>query len=57
VLDILEEDGFLEHVREMAGVFEKGFRELVGKHPAVLVEARQRGLMMGLKMAMHRRIP
>ena len=51
VLDILEEDGFLQHVREMAAVFEKGFRELAGKHPSVLVEARQRGLMMGLKMA------
>ncbi len=51
VLDILEEDGFLAHVREMADVFEEGFRELADRHPAVLVEARQRGLMMGLKMA------
>jgi putrescine aminotransferase len=51
VLDILEEDGFLAHVREMAAVFEAGFEELQDKHPAVLVEARQRGLMMGLKMS------
>ena len=51
VLDILTEEGFLEHVRELAAVFEKGFRELLAAHPGVLVEARQRGLMMGLKMA------
>ena len=35
----------------MAGVFAAGFRELEKKHPDVLVETRQRGLMMGLKMA------
>ena len=51
VLDILEEEGFLAHVREMAVVFEEGFRELKDRHPEVLVETRQRGLMMGLKMA------
>jgi putrescine aminotransferase len=51
VLDILEEEGFLEHVREMADVFAAGFDELKTKHPDLLVETRQRGLMMGLKMA------
>jgi len=51
VLDILEEPGFLEHVRAMAALFEAGFASLLEKHPAVLVEARQRGLMMGLKLA------
>ncbi len=51
VLDILEEEGFLAHVREMTAVFEEGFGELRDRHPDVLVEARQRGLMMGLKMA------
>jgi acetylornithine/succinyldiaminopimelate/putrescine aminotransferase len=51
VLDILEEEGFLQHVREMAGLFEQGFRELQASHPVVLKECRQRGLMMGLKMA------
>jgi len=51
VLDILEEEGFLEHVREVAAFFAEGFRELRERHPAVLVETRQRGLMMGLKMA------
>ncbi len=51
VLDILEEEGFLEHVREIADVFSNGFRELRDRHPRVLLETRQRGLMMGLKMA------
>jgi acetylornithine/succinyldiaminopimelate/putrescine aminotransferase len=51
VLDILEEAGFLEHVREMAALFEAGFARLIEGHPLVLVEVRQRGLMMGLKLA------
>jgi acetylornithine/N-succinyldiaminopimelate aminotransferase len=51
VLNILTEPGFLEHVREMAGLFQAGFERLRASHPGVLVEARQRGLMMGLKLA------
>ncbi len=50
VLNMLEEPGFLEHVRDMAKLFEGGFTDLIEEHPAVLVEARQRGLMMGLKL-------
>ncbi len=49
VLDILEEPGFLEHVRTIAAIFADGFAGLCQKHPHVLLEARQRGLMMGLK--------
>jgi putrescine aminotransferase len=49
VLDILAEPGFLEHVIEIAALFNSGFAQLLEKHPAVLVEARQRGMMMGLK--------
>lgn len=51
VLDILSEPGFMEHVRQMAGLFQAGFEQLKKNHPAVLVDARQRGLMMGLKLA------
>lgn len=51
VLNILEEDGFLEHVEEMERFFSQGFKELKGKHPGILKEARQRGMMMGLVMA------
>jgi len=50
VLDILQSPGFLEHIRNMAAIFESGFARLKEKHPHVLVEARQRGLMMGLKL-------
>lgn len=51
VLDMLEEPAFLEHVQGIARVFEKGFAWLRDRHPDILVEARQRGLMMGLKFA------
>lgn len=51
VLDILGEPGFLEHVLEMAALFEAGFADLLERHPRALVEARQCGLMMGLKLA------
>lgn len=50
VLDLLEEPAFLHHVDEMAGVFSAGFAELASGHPDIVVEARQRGLFMGLKM-------
>jgi acetylornithine/succinyldiaminopimelate/putrescine aminotransferase len=51
VLDIISEPGFLERVQDISKIFERGFDELLQKHPGVLVEARQRGLMMGLKFA------
>jgi putrescine aminotransferase len=51
VLDILEEPEFLDHVRRMADLFTAGFAQLQEKHPGILVEVRQRGLMMGLKLA------
>lgn len=51
VLDILEEPGFLEHVRSLAFQFKEGFARLQDNHPVIMVEPRQRGLMMGLKLA------
>ncbi|MBI5033255.1 MAG: aspartate aminotransferase family protein [Chloroflexi bacterium] len=51
VLNILAEAGFLEHVQKMAGLFDTGLHQLQSKHPNLLVEIRQRGLMMGVKMA------
>jgi putrescine aminotransferase len=50
VIEILERPEFLRHVDDMAAYFSRGFASLKAKHPDVLVEARQRGLMMGLKM-------
>jgi acetylornithine/succinyldiaminopimelate/putrescine aminotransferase len=38
-------------VRAIAEVFKGGFARLRQRHPAVLVEAHQRGMMMGLKLA------
>lgn len=51
VLNILAEPGFLAHVNRMAEVFRDGLAQLQRKHPAVLVQVRQRGLMMGLRLA------
>jgi acetylornithine/succinyldiaminopimelate/putrescine aminotransferase len=51
VLEILSEPGFLPHVNSIAEMFAQGFAKLVDKHPQALVETRQRGLMMGLKLA------
>lgn len=51
VLNILEEPGFLEHIQEMAILFQEGFKDLKRKHPALIVEVRQKGLMMGLKLS------
>ncbi len=51
VLDMLQEPVFLEHVREMAKLFSDGLAELQERHSGVLVEVRQRGMMMGLKWA------
>jgi putrescine aminotransferase len=51
VLEILEEPGFLPHVHEMAGVFAEGLAGLQTRHPGMLREVRQRGLMIGLKLA------
>ena len=51
MLDILEEPGFLEHVRDMAAIFEAGFIDLEEKHSGAMKGFRQRGLMMGLELA------
>ncbi len=51
VLELLEDPQFLAHVRAMADIFTDGLARLCERYPGILVEARQRGLMMGLKMA------
>lgn len=51
VLAILEEPEFLAHVRRMAVRFADGLARLKERHGAVLLEVRQRGLMIGLKLA------
>lgn len=51
VLNMLTEPQFLPHVRQMAFKFSEGFAYLQNKHPLLVVEARQVGMMMGLKLA------
>jgi putrescine aminotransferase len=51
VLNILQEPEFLGNVRAMAELFRAGLAELRDKYSTLLVEVRQRGLMMGLKFA------
>ncbi|MCL6431094.1 MAG: aspartate aminotransferase family protein [Anaerolineae bacterium] len=51
VLSIIAEPGFLDHVRWIAGLLQEGLAVLQRRHPALLVEVRQRGMMIGLKMA------
>ena len=51
VLDISSDQAFLEHVRKVAVLFERGFSRLKSKYPKLIVSFRQLGLMMGVKMA------
>ena len=48
VMDVMLEDGFLAHVCDMGAQLLAGLETLVAAHPSVLVEARGRGLMIGL---------
>jgi putrescine aminotransferase len=50
VIEISTDPVFLENVRNMAAVFEKGFVKLKDKHPEILVGLRQLGLMMCIEM-------
>jgi putrescine aminotransferase len=49
MLDIITEPVFLEHVRAMAERFAAGFAELRKRHPDLVAEPRQRGLMIGFE--------
>ena len=52
VLDVVLEDGFLDHVREVAGTFRQGLSSLVERYPDVFEDGpRGEGLLIGLKCA------
>ena len=51
VLRMLTEPGFLDNVGARADQFTAGLTSLQAAFPTTLVEVRQRGLMMGLKLA------
>ena len=50
VLEISSKPAFLEHVSHLAGIFKTGFDRLKPRHPEILVNLRQLGLMMGIEM-------
>ncbi|MCR6500837.1 aspartate aminotransferase family protein [Shinella sp. CPCC 101442] len=49
VLDVVLEDGFLEHVRDVALVFRQGLAALKDRFPEVIEDVRGEGLMLGIK--------
>ncbi|WP_180898295.1 aspartate aminotransferase family protein [Martelella soudanensis] len=49
VLDVVLEDGFLEHVRDVGLVFKQGLAALKDRYPGVIGEIRGEGLMLGIK--------
>jgi acetylornithine/succinyldiaminopimelate/putrescine aminotransferase len=50
MLDQITEPGFLDQVRRMGERFAGGLTSLKERYPQILLEVRQRGLLMGLKM-------
>ncbi|MGQ9571873.1 MAG: aspartate aminotransferase family protein [Dehalococcoidia bacterium] len=51
MLDQITEPGFLTHVQQMGERFAEGLAALKRKHPKLVTEVRQRGLMIGVDMA------
>ena len=49
VLDIVLEEGFLEHVRDMSLRFKQSLASLADRYPDVIEEIRGEGLLLGLK--------
>jgi len=50
VVDVMTEDGFLEHVSEMAGLLRQRLAQLQDEFGDVIEEVRGEGLMLGLKL-------
>ena len=49
VLEETTKPGFLDHVNEMAEFYRQNLSDLKSRFPHLLIEIRQKGLMMGLK--------
>ncbi|HVK90575.1 MAG TPA: aspartate aminotransferase family protein [Mycoplana sp.] len=49
VLDVVLEEGFLEHVRDVALVLRQGLASLKDRFPDIIEEIRGEGLMLGIK--------
>lgn len=50
VLDIMLAPGFLDHVRKMASVLDRGLNNLQQRHPEKIIELRGKGLMRGIRL-------
>ena len=50
VVDVMTEDGFLDHVSEMAGLMRQRLAEVQDEFDDVIEEVRGEGLMLGLKL-------
>ncbi|MFK0332209.1 aspartate aminotransferase family protein [Rhizobium sp. NPDC090275] len=51
VLDVILEEGFLQHVNDVALVFRQGLASLKDRFPDVIEDIRGEGLMLGVKAA------
>lgn len=49
VLDVVLEEGFLDHVRKMGELFRARLQDVVDAHPTVVTGVRGRGLMLALE--------
>jgi acetylornithine/N-succinyldiaminopimelate aminotransferase len=49
VMDVMLEDGFLDHVNEMANIFKQGLASIIDRFPSVFSDVRGVGLLCGLK--------
>ena len=49
VLDVMLEKGFFERVQKVSGYFRDKLNAVVAKYPGIYVEARGKGLLMGLR--------
>jgi acetylornithine/N-succinyldiaminopimelate aminotransferase len=49
VLDVVLEDGFLEHVQKLSLVMKQGLASISDRYPDVIAEVRGQGLLMGIK--------
>ncbi len=50
VLDVISEDGFLDHVTAMGSKIEATLHQFIGNYPELFVGVRGKGLMLGLMM-------
>lgn len=51
VLDVILEEGFLQHVNDVALVFRQGLASLKDRYPDVMEDIRGEGLLLGIKAA------